>query len=84
MQASSSSFSNRCASRVRSATNTVRDRVRSRSWRMSSGGTNDALTSPCAARSANHSASDTSLLRPGMARTSDAFTNITSSCSDST
>jgi hypothetical protein len=65
----------RLTSTVRSATKTFLDRVKSRNCRMSSGGTNDARTSPWAARAANHSASETSFLRPGIARTSEAFTN---------
>ena len=57
MQASSSSFSSRCSSRVRSSNNPTRARVRSRSCRCGSGGTNEARINPCAARSASHSAS---------------------------
>ena len=81
--ASSRSFSSRCASRLRSRVMTVRARVRSRSWRIGGGGTNEARTSPCAPRSASHAASETSLLRPGMFFTARALTSITSSSSSS-
>ena len=66
--ASSSSFSSRCTSRVRSRVMVVRARVRSRSTRIGCGGTNDARTSPWAPRSASHAASETSVLRPGTLR----------------
>ena len=46
--ASSSSFSSRCASRLRSRVMTVRVRVRSRNSRIGGGGTNEARTNPCA------------------------------------
>ncbi len=44
MPASSSSFSNRCTSRVLSRVMCVRARVRCRSCRIGSGGTNEART----------------------------------------
>jgi hypothetical protein len=81
--ASSSSFSSRCASRLRSRVMTVRARVRSRNSRIGGGGTNDARTNPCAPRSASHAASETSLLRPGTFLASRALTNITSKPSSS-
>jgi hypothetical protein len=60
--ASSSSFSSRCTSRQRSRVKwvRVRVRVRSRSARIGGGGTNDAVTSPCAPRSVSQAASHTS------------------------
>ena len=75
--ASSSSFSNGWTSRPRSQVIAVRVRVRSRSWRIGAGGTNEPRTSPCAPRSASHAASETSLLRPGMFFTCLALTSIT-------
>src|SRR5215204_4636807 len=63
--ASSSSFSMRCFSRVRSAVSAARYRVRSRKRRIGRGGTKLARTSPCSTNRAIHGESDTSLLRPG-------------------
>ena len=74
--ASSSSFSIRDHSRVRSWVNAVRALVRSRNSRIGGGGTNEERTSPCAPRSASHIASETSLLRPGIARTWDGLAKI--------
>ena len=62
----SRNFSRRCTCRVRSLVAIARARVRSRSCRIGSGGTNDARSSPCAASCASQAASDTSVLRPGM------------------
>ena len=63
--ASSSSFSSRCTSRERSRVIAVRARVRSRSCRIGSGGTNEPRTRPCAPSWASQVASATSVLRPG-------------------
>ena len=63
--ASSSSFSSRWTSRPRSRVIAVRARVRSRSCRIGSGGTNEPRTSPCAPSWASQVASATSVLRPG-------------------
>ncbi len=63
--ASSRTFSKRWASRVRARVIAVLVRVRSRSSRIGSGGTNEARNNPCAANWASQAASDTSVLRPG-------------------
>ena len=76
--ASSSSFSSRCTSRERSRVIAVRARVRSRSCRIGSGGTNEARTSPWAPSWASQVASETSVLRPGRFFTCRALTSITS------
>ena len=65
--ASSSSFSSRCTSRVRSSMTVLRYRVNSRSSRIGGGGTNDGRTNPCSTNCAIHSESLTSVLRPGTA-----------------
>ncbi len=75
--ASSSSFSNRCSSRLRSRVITVLARVRLRISRIGFGGTNEARTRPCAPRSASQAASETSVLRPGTFLASWALTSIT-------
>ena len=65
MPASSSSFSSRWISRLRSRVMMVRARVRSRSSRIGAGGTNEPRTSPCAPSCANQVASEASLVGPG-------------------
>jgi hypothetical protein len=44
--------------------------------RIGGGGTSEARTSPCASRSASHSASATSVLRPGTVLASRALTSV--------
>jgi hypothetical protein len=78
LPASSSSFSSRCTSRERCRVIAVRARVRSRSWRIGSGGMNEALTRPCAPSWASQVASATSVLRPRMFFTCRALTSSTS------
>ena len=78
MPASSSTFSMRWTSRVRSRVRIVRARVRSRSSRIGSGGTNEARTRPCAPSCASQAASDTSVLRPGRFFTWRALVNTNS------
>ena len=56
----------------------MRARVRSRSWRIGAGGTNEPRTRPCAPSWASQAASETSLLRPGRFFTCRALTSITS------
>lgn len=65
-------------SRPRSRVIAVLARVRSRSWRIGSGGTNDPRTKPCAPSWASQVASATSLLRPGSVLTWRALPSITS------
>ena len=76
--ASSSSFSSRWTSRPRSRVIAVRVRVRSRSCRIGSGGTNEPRTRPCAPSWASQVASETSVLRPGRFFTCRALTSSTS------
>ena len=74
--ASSSSFSSRWTSRPRSRVIAVRARVRSRSCRIGSGGTNEPRTRPCAPSWASQVASETSVLRPGRFFTCRALTSM--------
>ena len=68
-RAPSSSFSSRCHSRVRSRTSCSRVRVRSRSARISGGGTNDGRSRPISASRAIHCASSWSVFgRPASCR----------------
>ena len=68
-RAPSSSFSSRCHSRVRSRTSWRRARVRSRSARISGGGTNDGRSRPISASRASHWASSRSVFgRPASCR----------------
>ncbi len=67
MPAPSSSLSVRLRSAARVPTSALRWRTSSRSTLTSGGGTKLARTSPCRTRSAIHSASFTSVLRPGTA-----------------
>ena len=69
--------SNRTISRTRSPISCTRYRVNIRSRRISGGGTNDGANSPCSNNCAIHSASRTSLLRPGTAFMWAAFNNHT-------
>ena len=78
MPASSSSFSSRWISRVRSRITAVLVRVKSRNCRIGSGGTNEPRTRPWAPSCASEAASDTSLFRPGRFFTCRAFTSMTS------
>ena len=64
--ADSNSFSIRWTSSPRNRTKVVRVRTRSFNSLISRSGTNEPRTSPCAARSASHTASATSVLRPGI------------------
>ncbi len=66
MPASTSSVSKRWISRTRSRVIAVRVRLRSRSWRIGSGGTSEPRTRPWAPSWASHAASETSVFRPGM------------------
>ena len=65
--ADSNVFWSRWVLRVRSLINDVRYRVRSRRCRSKAGGPKLAFNRPCCSRSAIHSASPTSVLRPGTA-----------------
>jgi hypothetical protein len=76
MPALSSSLSLRLRSAARVPTNALRWRISSRSTRTSGGGTKLARTSPCRTRSAIHSASFTSVLRPGTLRMCEALPTI--------
>ena len=67
MPAPSSSLSVRLRSAARVPTSALRWRTSSRSTLTSGGGTKLARTSPCRTRSAIHSASFASVLRPGTA-----------------
>ena len=66
-------FSKRWTSRVRSSICALRYRVKSRSSRISLGGTKLGRTSPCSTSWQIHSASFTSVLRPGTLRRCWAF-----------
>ena len=76
--ASSSTFCSRLTAAERSSTRVVRVRVRSRSSRWGRSGMKLARSSPCRSRSAIHSASLTSVLRPGTALMCGALTTSTS------
>ncbi len=77
--ASSSSFSTRFFSAVRSETSAARYRVRSRSRRIGGGGTNEGRIICRSATLHNHTASSRSVLgRPGRCLTSLALTSHTS------
>ncbi len=78
IDASSSISSNRTASRVRSPISCTRYRVNNRSRRISGGGTNDGVNNPCSNSCAIHSASRTSVFRPGTAFMWAALSNHTS------
>ena len=78
MEASSNISSNRTISRVRSPISCIRYRVSIRNRRISGGGTNDGANKPCSSSCAIHSASRTSLLRPGTAFMCAAFSSHTS------
>ena len=72
--ASSSSFSTRCFSAVRAWVSRRRYRVRVRSRRMSSGGTNDPATDPRSVTFASQAESSLAVFgRPGCALTLDAW-----------
>jgi hypothetical protein len=77
MLASSNISSNLTISRARSPISCTRYRVSIRSRRIS-GGTNDGRSNPCSSNCAIHSASRTSLLRPGTAFMCAAFNSHTS------
>ena len=80
MQASSSSFSTRFFSAVRTPTRSTRYRVRSRSRRMSAGGTKLGRSICRSATLHSHTASSTSVFgRPGRCLTSLALTSHGSS-----
>src|SRR5688572_5120800 len=78
MLASSNINSNRTMSRRRSPINCTRYRVNIRNRRISGGGTNDGANKPYSNNCAIHSASRTSLFRPGTAFMCAAFNNHTS------
>jgi len=78
IDASSNINSNRTISRARSPISCTRYRVSIRSRRIAGGGTNDGRSSPCSSNCAIHSASRTSLLRPGTAFICAAFNSHTS------
>src|SRR4029453_11941540 len=78
MEASSNISSNLTISRARSPISWVRYRVNIRNRRISGGGTNDGARNPCSSSCAIHSASRTSLLRPGTAFMCAALSNHTS------
>ena len=78
MLASSNISSNLTISRARSPISCTRYRVNIRSRRISGGGTNDGANNPCSSSCAIHSASRTSLLRPGTAFMCAAFSSHTS------
>src|SRR5215469_272112 len=78
--ASSSSFSGRCLSRVRSVVSAARYRVRSRNRRIGLGGTKLARTSPCSTSCVIHAESVRSVSRPGTLRMRAAFSSCTSTC----
>ena len=78
IKAPSSSFSSRCHSRVRSRTSCSRVRVRSRSARISGGGTKLGRSSPISASRAIHCASSRSVLgRPASCRACAGLTSWT-------
>jgi hypothetical protein len=78
IEASSSINSSRTASRVRSPINCSRYLVSIRNRRIGGGGTNDGDNNPCSRSCAIHSASRTSVLRPGTAFMCAAFSSQTS------
>ena len=78
--ASSSSFSSRCRTRVRSWTRSVRARVKSRTARIAAGGTNDGRSIPHWVSRASHIASSLSVFgRPFRFLACDADTSCTAS-----
>jgi hypothetical protein len=79
----SRTFSIFCVNRPRSRAKVVWARVKSRSSLIGSGWMNEPRTSPCAARSASHTASLTSVLGPGRLRASRGLTSITGNASSS-
>ena len=81
--ASWSTFSSRWIVRVRSFPCAVRSRVRSRSRRISGGGTKLGRTNPCCTSWQIHSESLTSVLRPGTLRKWCALSNQHSNRSSS-
>jgi hypothetical protein len=82
-RASSSSFSTRWRTRVRSATRSNRSRVQSRTWRIGSAGTKLRRTMFFSFSLHSHTASSLSLLGlPGTFLTSRAFTSQHSSPAD--
>ena len=82
--ASSNTACRRLTTAERSSVSLVRVRVRSRSSRCAWGGTKLARNSPCCSRSASHSLSATSVLRPGTALTCCALTSSSSQCPSKT
>src|SRR4051812_28482752 len=76
--ASSRVFWIRWHSDVCACTSRLRYRVRSRNCRIAAGGTKLPRSRPCSSSSANHSASSTSLLRPGTIFTCWALTSFSS------
>jgi hypothetical protein len=78
IEASSNISSKRTASRVRSPISCTRYRVSIRNRRIGGGGTNEGDSSPCSRSWAIHSASRTSVLRPGTAFMCAAFSSQTS------
>jgi hypothetical protein len=77
-RASSSSFSSRCHSAVRSRTSCSRVRVHWRSARISAGGTNEGRSRPISVSRAIHCASSLSVFgRPASCRAAEAFTSCT-------
>ena len=80
IMASSSSFSSRCRTRVRSRTRSVRARVKSRTRRIAAGGTNDGRSIPHWVSRASHIASSLSVFgRPLRFLACDAETSWTAS-----
>ena len=76
--ASSRTLWSRWVSRPRSSITDLRYRVRSRNARNGSGGMNDGRTRPCSSSDAPHTASATSVLRPGTLRMCRALITHTS------
>jgi hypothetical protein len=75
--ASCITFSSRWIARVRSSTSVRRYRVKSRSARISAGGTKLGRTNPCSTSSAIHTESATSVFRPGTLRRCSALSSHT-------
>ena len=78
IEASSNIISSRTDSRVRSPISCTRYRVSIRSRRIGGGGTNDGASNPCSRSWAIHSASRTSVFRPGTAFICAALSSQTS------